>query len=108
MDRRHFIGAGCALFAASQLPAAIEDDSKVFAETGGWSMPALSAARHCLDDKRGKLVRYDAQGQRLGDFADVPDGYEAGRVAAEGQWLVLEDRKGHRLLRLKRKMKDWT
>lgn len=45
LDRRHFLGAGCALFAASQLPAAIEDDSKVFAETGGWSVPAISYAR---------------------------------------------------------------
>ena len=45
----------------------------------------------------------DGTAQAALDQDQVPGGYEAGRVAAEGRWIVLEDRKARRLLRLKRR-----
>ncbi|MDD4018542.1 MAG: hypothetical protein PHV28_11430 [Kiritimatiellae bacterium] len=75
-----------------------------------WSKPAAgkvaglaaSGPAAAVSDETG-LKLYSAQtGEESSvlDQASVPGGYVSGRVAAEGQYIVLEDRRGRRLLRL--------
>lgn len=74
LDRRGFIGAGCALFASSQMSAAtIEEDSKVFAEAGGWSMPALSYARIHLGLRQPFNVTHLTDSHISDAFPDEPE-----------------------------------
>ena len=38
---------------------------------------------------------------KLRSTVPVPNGYEVGKIAATGHWLVVEDTKNHRLLRFR-------
>ena len=78
-----------------------------------WRKPVKGVSGLAAVD--GMLAVSAADGLRLVSLADgavqatldqdrVPSGYEAGRVAAEGRWIVLEDRKARRLLRLVRSL----
>ena len=78
-----------------------------------WRKPVKGVSGLAAVD--GMLAVSAADGLRLVSLADgavqaalaqeqVPGGYEAGRVAAEGRWIVLEDRKARRLLRLVRSL----